>query len=103
MDSGQVGRVQDYRRRHRELAQVGVAVGVIVIIGGIILYFPAVVIGSMLVVLGSLRLWTLDLVSDQVLATRLDERFHERERADRETFGSPRAESSPTPEPSSHP
>jgi len=74
-----------------------------VIIGGIILYFPAVVIGSLMVVLGALRLWTLDLVPDQVLATRLDERSHEQERADRETFGSPRVDSSPAPEPTSDP
>ena len=78
MASGQVDLVENYRRDARQLAWSGVIAGAVLIAFGLLfgLFFGLwlTVIGMMFEILAAVRLWTLDLAPDDVVADRVRQR-----------------------------
>ena len=74
MASPRVDLVEEYRRESRQLGWGGVIAGAILVVVGLFFGLWFTVVGVMFVVLAAVRLWTLDLVPDGVIADRLGQR-----------------------------
>ncbi len=83
MVSPQVNPVLVYRRDNRVFVWVGIAVGMILVLIGLFLGLWFAVVGSLLIVVSTIRAWILDLSSDQSIAAMLEERRRREEEVQR--------------------
>jgi hypothetical protein len=80
----QANPVLAYRRVNRAFVWVGIAVGIILVFLGLFFGLWFAVVGSLLIVVSTIRAWTLDFSSDQSIAARLEERRRREEEIQRQ-------------------
>ena len=74
MESPRADSVSEYRSEMEVYPWAGVVGGTILVIVGFFFGLWFTVVGALLILLGALRAWTLDLMPDDVIAKRLEAR-----------------------------